>query len=183
MANFTLRIEQDCDAGNPRKEFDCLGELRVDDVQGLIDPSDDGAHYWYGPEETFAELRRDRTLYLPVRYDGSIFVTDEADATGFIMVTRAAVLKEWSVKIVTARVRAAALSCFRNEIETLNNWLNGEVYGYIVEETETGETADSCWGFYGGLDYARQEGTAALRYAEEEARRASFADAPIPSFA
>lgn len=41
--------------------------------------------------------------------------------------------------------------------ETYTCWANGEVYGYIVEDSY-GEHVDSCWGFYGNdLDYMFEE--------------------------
>ena len=33
------------------------------------------------------------------------------------------------------------------EIETFDQYIRGDVYGFIVEED--GEEIDSCWGFYG----------------------------------
>jgi hypothetical protein len=33
------------------------------------------------------------------------------------------------------------------EIEALNTFASGQIYGYTVED-ENGEEVDSCWGFY-----------------------------------
>lgn len=38
-----------------------------------------------------------------------------------------------------------------NEVETFSQYLNGEVYGYVIEDAE-GNEIDSCWGFYGDPD-------------------------------
>lgn len=46
-------------------------------------------------------------------------------------------------------------------------YLNGEVYGYVVEDAE-GDTVDSCWGFVGESDYALSEGVAAARHHEAD---------------
>jgi hypothetical protein len=50
-------------------------------------------------------------------------------------------------------------SHLKNEVETYNQWMSGDVYGFILrrwEEAECGdpnhgdwEDEDSCWGFYG----------------------------------
>lgn len=40
------------------------------------------------------------------------------------------------------------LAYLEGEIELLNNYYNGEVYGFIVTSPE-GEEIDSCWGYYG----------------------------------
>lgn len=44
-------------------------------------------------------------------------------------------------------LRAAARACF----DEWNTYLDGDVYGFVVEDAE-GEELHSCWGFY-GLDY------------------------------
>lgn len=54
------------------------------------------------------------------------------------------------------RARASAESY----IEAWNQFLSGDVWGYVIEDEE-GEHVDSCWGFY-GEQYAREEGEAAL---------------------
>jgi hypothetical protein len=46
-------------------------------------------------------------------------------------------------------------------VETWNQYLSGDAYGYAVEEN--GEHLDSCWGFY-GLDFARSEAKVAADY-------------------
>jgi hypothetical protein len=37
--------------------------------------------------------------------------------------------------------------CLRGEIQEFDDYLTGNVYGYVVEDRE-GNTLDSCWGFY-----------------------------------
>jgi len=39
-----------------------------------------------------------------------------------------------------------------DEVETLDDWLTGNIWGYEIENEE-GEVVDSCWGFYG--DYRK----------------------------
>lgn len=48
-------------------------------------------------------------------------------------------------------------SVLRGEIETLNDYYTGSVYGYIIEED--GAQMDSCWGFYGdgGLEQIKSD--------------------------
>ena len=64
----------------------------------------------------------------------------------------------------------------RAELEELDAVLQGEVYGYAVEDAD-GETVDSCWGFIDpydsrpGLWGVLEEAREALEYAEQEADR------------
>lgn len=40
-----------------------------------------------------------------------------------------------------------AVKCLKSEVSVYNQYLAGDVYGFIVEDD--GEEIDSCWGFYG----------------------------------
>ena len=53
-------------------------------------------------------------------------------------------------------------------VEELNQYLNGDVWGYVVE-TPDGEHLDSCWGFY-GKENCEEEGKAALKSCEENGK-------------
>ena len=60
--------------------------------------------------------------------------------------------------------------CLTDEVETYDQYLRGDVYGYVVERIvscdhgdEHVEHVDSCWGFYGSdMDYCKSEARAAL---------------------
>jgi len=41
------------------------------------------------------------------------------------------------------------------EVETYNQYLGGDVWGYIIEDS-AGDVIDSCWGFH-GFDYCKSE--------------------------
>lgn len=74
---------------------------------------------------------------------------------------------------------AKAEEYLRGEVKTFDQYLTGDVYGYIVED-EAGETLDSCWGFF-GHEYAWEEGVSAAKSLmegitkAEEMERNSFA--------
>lgn len=45
-----------------------------------------------------------------------------------------------------------ALILLEQELQTFSDWATGNVYGFIIEETDengTSQIVDSCWGFYG----------------------------------
>lgn len=54
-------------------------------------------------------------------------------------------------------------------VEELDQYLSGDVYGYIIED-EDDEIVDSVWGFY-GYDYCKQEAQRALDWLKKEARK------------
>lgn len=60
-----------------------------------------------------------------------------------------------------------ARDCMRAECDEYNSWIEGDCYGYVVQEkcAECGEwtdTDDSCWGFI-GMDHCREEAQDALQ--------------------
>jgi len=78
---------------------------------------------------------------------------------GFIFVSEEKVCKEYSVKSVTTEVLQRAKNCLLAEVEVYRQYLEGDVYGFVLRaapkhcdvcnHTEDGEELDSCWGFYG----------------------------------
>lgn len=79
-----------------------------------------------------------------------------------------------------ARVMAAS------EIATWNQYLSGDIWGYIVERVTTcdqgdehAEQVDSCWGYYGQKD-AQEQGELVLKAYEDEAAKEAAKAAPSP---
>ena len=58
------------------------------------------------------------------------------------------------------------LAVLKSEIETLDQWLNGDVWGYTITDDQ-GTTLDSCWSMY-GRDYCQSEANAAVETLRQE---------------
>ena len=159
---------------NPRKEWDNLGTVV------LVDR----CRYTFGDESADYDELRD--LYndpdhiaLPVfMYDHSGITINttgfscpwDSGQVGVIYMTKAKAIENWGKKILTKAVRQKAIDCLKSEIETLDQYLTGQVYGFRVFDPE-GEELDSCWGFFGESDYCLSEGVAVAEYHEEQARK------------
>jgi hypothetical protein len=172
---YTVRIIQDEDAQNPRTDYDNAGVMVC--FHGRYDLGDDSKKHDYesrdfnGWKELYDQIVKDHrpVAILPlalIDHSGiSMYVGDSAHwrdpggwdsgQVGFAFVSRETALKEWGKKIVTKRVRELAEKCLRAEVETYDQYLTGDVYGFTIE-TPDGEDVDSCWGFY-GLDYCITE--------------------------
>lgn len=59
--------------------------------------------------------------------------------------------------------------CLKAEVELYGTYLNGECYGYVIEDQD-GEEVGSCWGFYGHKD-AEESGKEELEALEEAAKK------------
>lgn len=55
------------------------------------------------------------------------------------------------------------------EVETYDQYLTGDVYGYVIE-SEDGTVDDSCWGFF-GLDHCIGEAKEAAKLEAEYKRK------------
>lgn len=96
----------------------------------------------------------------------------DSGQSGFVYVEKARAIKEFGNKILTAHVKRNVLRCLANEVEAFSQYLEGDVYGVIVERLEGDEwkEVDACWGMY-GIEYAREE---ANRMGEYEAQRVEY---------
>jgi hypothetical protein len=62
---------------------------------------------------------------------------------GVVIVRRKSFLAEWGGKKWTKKLREKAEKVAKQEVETFTSYLNGSVYGYIIDDGK-----DSCCGYY-----------------------------------
>ena len=80
----------------------------------------------------------------------------DAGTIGFAVITKADIKENFSVKRVTKELLKRAEAILDGEVETLNQYISGDVYGFeLVEVSECDKGCehethlDSCWGFFG----------------------------------
>jgi len=80
----------------------------------------------------------------------------DSGQVGFIFISKEKMLKEYGGKIVTQTLKDKVEGYLKSEVETYDQYLTGDVYGYRVSEVKTcseghehEEELDSCWGYYG----------------------------------
>jgi hypothetical protein len=163
-------LAQDEDACNPREEYDNMGTMvcwhrrySLGDKHEFKSP-DDFLEWWKENGKGGVLL----SLYL---YDHSGITMSTAPFScpwdsgqvGWIYVTADKIKQEYRSDPDAAK---RAEEYLKGEVETYDQYLRGEVYGYILEGPD-GEV-DSCWGFF-GLKYAKDEALAVLnRHASEQ---------------
>ena len=113
---------------------------------------------------------------------------------GIVAVNVEQVKKEYSWKVLTQSRRKKIEEYLQNEIDTYNEYLHGEVYGFqVTPEDDDTEILDSCWGFFGddGLEQIKSECQAYIddkiaednRQNQSEHLRIFGLELPFPEFA
>lgn len=158
-----LRIVHDEDVENPR-EWDNIGTMvcfhkryNLGDKNNDYNSSDYGS--WDEMEEAICK-REDVALILPLYlYDHSGITINttgfscpwDSGQVGFIFVSKKKARKEYGR--LTKKVMEKLRKYLLGEVETYDQYLRGDVYGFqLVEVDEDGEeidTIDSCYGFFG----------------------------------
>jgi hypothetical protein len=86
----------------------------------------------------------------------------DSGQVGYIYVSKATVRKEYNVKRISKKLQKRVEKYLVGEVETYDDFLTGNVWGYIVDvdgariacetcehESRPETVRDSCWGFYG----------------------------------
>ena len=87
----------------------------------------------------------------------------DSGQVGIIYMTREQILTQFGGKLLTKKKRHQAQELMRDEVDEYDQYLTGDVYGYVVTDPN-GDEVDSCWGYF-GYKLAEQEAKAALEHA------------------
>lgn len=158
-----ILIYQDENPQNPRTEWDQLGTMVCFHRRyGLGDKHDMKSSSFESWGEMFDYIQKtyDTALILSLYlYDHSGITMKvgpfsegqaqhaqwDSGQVGFIYVSKEKVRKDLGVKVITMKVMNRVCEILTQEVLTYDQYLRGDVYGYVVEA----EGGDSCWGFFG----------------------------------
>jgi hypothetical protein len=150
--NTTLEVIQDNDAQNPRETFEPMGKMVC-----FHRKYDLGDKHDYKSEDfaNFKDMEKKLTRKLKLAVILPLYLYDHSGITmsttpfndrwdsgqvGFIFLTKEQAKKEYNVTRMSKKVI--------EKIETYDNYLTGEVYGFKHCDAE-GNELESVWGFYG----------------------------------
>lgn len=176
-----IRIERDEDPLDPRKEFDYLGCMVCMHKRYSLG---DKHEFRTADFDSWSELEEHlcknlgAVVVLPLYLFDHSGITMSTDSSrfracdpagwdwgqvGFIYATREAVLANFMKKRLTKSLLEQTASVLTNEVEVYDQYLQGDVWGYIIEDDQ-GNVVDSLWGMF-GYDYAKQEAELAMKEA------------------
>jgi len=164
--NHTIEILPDMNPESPR-EWDNICEFHCGHRRYNLGDF----HYTESTREDFNEMyrkaKRQNDIILPLyMYEHSGIALSiqsfyrrlpqghaEFDScqVGYVIIRREKVLEEWGKKRITKQFREKLIRIAESEIQTYNQYLRGDIYGYNVIDEDGNET-DSCWGYYGTED-------------------------------
>ncbi len=93
----------------------------------------------------------------------------DSGQVGFVQIPRKKMIEEFGKKIFTPALKKRALKIAEGEVKTLDCYIRGEVFGYIIDDGD----GDCCWGYYDVKD-AMEEAEGIIDYMVEEAKQEHF---------
>lgn len=162
-------LNDDCSGDGPR-DWDNLGTMVCFHKRYTLGDKDHGvSHQQFGSWDEMEEYlvkEKHAAVVLPMyMYDHSGITVNtkgfscpwDSGRIGFIYVSREKLMKEYSVKKISASLKKKVTEYLEGEVKTYDQWLTGDVYGFkIYKEAKCDkcghvgeEKEDSCYGFYG----------------------------------
>jgi len=161
---FEIKIKvDDMDFETPR-DWDNLGTMvcfhnnyslgdKTELESSMFDDFEDLKNYLKEKEEAFIII----PLYL---YDHSGITMNttgfscgwDSGQVGFIYTTKEKIRECFGVKLCRKEIVEKAMEVLQREVKVYDDYLTGNVYGFVTFKDGEEESIDSCWGFYGDYD-------------------------------
>lgn len=182
---YRVEIYNDIDAPSPRGEFSYLGTLYAIspdynydgyDINDLVDllggDVENDSDVWKMLGEKFYYRKVWTLNHSGVRVAtgdenpwGRGWLAWDSGLVGVIVVSKEDAKKEWEDELDDV-VKEKAEKILDGEIEDLDTWFRGDVYGYVVKDPTDTEVG-SCWGYY-AIEDAETEGVDAAEWCYKE---------------
>jgi hypothetical protein len=160
IGNYKIEIVQDDMSESPR-ECDNLGTMACWHRRCNL-----GDNVKYSHEELERIYNSKEYICLPLYlYEHSGITMNtigfscpwDSGQVGIIFVSKAKVKEEYNWKVITKERENTIKRYLKAEVEIYDQFLTGEVYGYQITNMKTEEITDSCYGFYGEIEYCMDE--------------------------
>jgi hypothetical protein len=158
--NTTLEVIQDDDAQDPREAWEPMGTMICFHKRYSL-----GDKHTYTADDfaNWEDMKKKLTRKLNIAVILPLYLYDHSGITmstkpfgdpwdsgqvGFIYVTKTTVRNEYKVSRMSKKIIEKVTKCLLAEVETYDQFISGEVYGFKHYDAE-GEEIESVWGFYG----------------------------------
>jgi hypothetical protein len=153
---YTIEIHQD-EGGESPREWENYSTFVM--FHGRYDFGD--KHSFRDSRELEAHINRDDVISLPVyMYDHSGITIS---TTPFSCGWDSGQIGYIFMDAVEAQKFEKPLDILEGDIKSLDQFIRGEVYGYVIIDAEGNDT-DSCWGYLGDSDYCLNDAIELVDY-------------------
>jgi len=158
---YTITIKQDEDPVNPREEWDNLGTMicfhgryRLGDKHDLKHEDFKG---WSHLKKYIKNKLKGHIILPLYAYEHSGITMNttgfscswDSGQVGFIYITAEKIRQEYSAIRISKKLKERVTGYLVGEVETFDQFLTGDVWGYTVSKEDDENVDDSCWGFFG----------------------------------
>ena len=176
---YTISIHIDEPPQNPRTEWDNFGKMvcfhRVYDLGDKHNLNKDQFSSWNELKEYLIKEEKAAVILPLYLYDHSGITMNttpfscpwDSGQVGFIYATREEIQEEYNITNITQKIHKKVADLLTSEVKTYDQYLTGEVYGYEITDSEE-EFIDSCWGFFGDINYVKSEAEKEVDYHHTE---------------
>jgi len=155
---MNIEIQVDEDPMNPRTEWDNICIFHIAHSRYNFGDKNYNDRDSVKEAELTAVANGDIVLPLYMYEHGGITISLgpfscpwDSGQVGFVQVPKRKMIEEFGGKIFTPALKKKALEIAEGEVQTLDSYVRGDVYGYVITDKD-GEDIDSCWGWYGDTD-------------------------------
>lgn len=175
----TIEIVYDSDPQDPRTDWEPFTEFHVKNCRYYL-----GEHQHNSSEEIDDEVKKAKRqgdvvfrLFAYIHSGTALSLESfygrlpqghaefDSGQCGVVIVRRKSLIENFGKKRMTKKLRERAYEIAKGEVEEFTQYLNGQVYGYRVDDGE----GDSCYGYYSTED-AMTEAKSAVDYAVAQAK-------------
>lgn len=149
--NYTIEIIQGQDPMNPRTDMGNAGTMACFHNRYTLGDKDHGLSI----EECQAIAENPDYISLPLfLYDHSGITINtsgfgcpwDSGQVGIIYIPRCDAEEDWPG--TPEETEAKAIDCLKSEVKTYDQYLTGDVWGFVIKDA-LGEEVESIWGFFG----------------------------------
>lgn len=164
---YELYIVEDEDCESPRTSCDNFGKMHLKHNRYALplECSYEDVQKAYIKLPVYAYIHSGITLSTS---NESYPFNDRWDSglLGWIVAFKNDILKEYSCKRITKKIKEKAIALLKAEVEEYSKYLEGDCWGWQIRQD--GEVIDSCYGYI-GKEYAIESGKEMLEYFEKAA--------------
>jgi len=174
IGNYKIEIFPDANPIDPRGDDNLGTMVCFHNRYNLGDKHDYNSDHYHGWNDMKNSIIKNENVgvILPLfLYDHSGITMNttgfscqwDSGQVGFIFISKKKMLEEYGGKRVSKKLIERVAGYLKAEVETYDQYLTGDCYGYCITDIEADEEIDSSWGYFGS-DNCMEEAESVTKY-------------------